>query len=193
MPEPGTTVRRGWEVRLALSLGPRRITIPDIVGRSERAATITLAERGIELGAASTVSIPEMPEGQVLAQDPAANAADVASPKVTILLGGQAQAEFFVLPSFVGQPLGTVSNTLRSAGFTVGQVALAPSADAGATGQQSNSPSAAESQASAHAVPSETSSTAGGSQASPASIIVAQEPAAGQKIPAGAALNFTVQ
>src|SRR4051794_22793842 len=40
MPAPGTTVRRGWDVRLALSLGPQRIAIPEVVGQSQRAAAI---------------------------------------------------------------------------------------------------------------------------------------------------------
>src|SRR5882724_5236180 len=42
MPAPGTTVRPGWEVRLALSLGPQRVAIPQVVGDSERAAAITI-------------------------------------------------------------------------------------------------------------------------------------------------------
>lgn len=194
MPAPGSTVRRGWEVRLALSLGPRRITIPDTVGRSERAAAITLEQRGIELSAASTISIPDILEGQVVAQDPAANATDVASPKVSLLVAAQAQPEFFVVPSFAGQPIGTVGNALRSAGFAVGKVTVAANADAGVTAQQSSSPITADSQATPRAMPSEATSDAGASPAiSPASIVVAQDPPPGQKIAAGAALNFTVR
>ena len=40
MPNPGTVVRRGWEIRLALSLGPQRVTVPQLVGGSERAAAL---------------------------------------------------------------------------------------------------------------------------------------------------------
>src|SRR5690349_4921665 len=35
VPAAGTVVRRGWEVRLALSLGPQRVTVPQVVGGSE--------------------------------------------------------------------------------------------------------------------------------------------------------------
>ncbi len=37
MPTTGTLVRRDWEIRLAVSLGPQRVTIPQVAGDSERA------------------------------------------------------------------------------------------------------------------------------------------------------------
>ena len=48
MPEAGEVVRRGWDVRLALSLGPQRVEIPQVVGESERAARINIAQRGLQ-------------------------------------------------------------------------------------------------------------------------------------------------
>jgi hypothetical protein len=58
MPAPGTIVRRGWELRLALSLGPQRVAIPQVVGESARAAAISIEQRGFnrhgtEFGSAS--------------------------------------------------------------------------------------------------------------------------------------------
>jgi len=38
LPLPGTKVRRGWQVRVAQSLGPQRVVIPDVTKQSERAA-----------------------------------------------------------------------------------------------------------------------------------------------------------
>src|SRR5271169_6192571 len=40
MPQPGTKVRRGWSVRVAQSLGPLRVAIPDVTGGSERIAEL---------------------------------------------------------------------------------------------------------------------------------------------------------
>src|SRR4051794_26668705 len=45
MPPPGTRVRRGWKVRLAQSLGPQRVVIPDLVGQSTRAAELNVRQR----------------------------------------------------------------------------------------------------------------------------------------------------
>src|SRR6266702_6449318 len=41
-PGPGTVVRREWNVRIAESLGPQKVTIPNVVGDQERAAAIQL-------------------------------------------------------------------------------------------------------------------------------------------------------
>src|ERR1035438_9076276 len=38
LPLPGTKVRRGWQVRVAQSLGPQRVVIPDVTKQSERGA-----------------------------------------------------------------------------------------------------------------------------------------------------------
>src|SRR5215831_10548452 len=66
LPTPGSVVRRGWEVRLALSLGPQRVTIPQLAGSSERAASLTLAQRGIELEAAAHMFISGASANQVM-------------------------------------------------------------------------------------------------------------------------------
>src|SRR5215470_372075 len=133
-PAPGSVVRRGWEVRLALSLGPQRVAIPQLVGGSERAANLTLAQRGVELETVARGLIPGSPADQVLAQDPAANSTNISSPKVSVLVAQQDLPPAFVMPSFVGEPLGTVTNTLRDAGFSVGRVTMAiapPTSDSG--------------------------------------------------------------
>src|SRR5438445_8556671 len=105
MPSAGTTVRRGWEVRLALSLGPQRVAIPQAVGDSERAATISIAQRGLELGSTARVSVSSATPGLVIGQNPPASATDVSAPKISLLVT-QTSSQAFVMPSFVGQPLG---------------------------------------------------------------------------------------
>src|SRR5258708_24946064 len=70
MPAAGTLVRRGWEVRLALSLGPQRVAIPQVVGSSQRAAGINIAERGLILRSTASVKLPGSDTDQVLHQDP---------------------------------------------------------------------------------------------------------------------------
>ena len=47
VPPPGTKVRRGWSVRVAQSLGPLRVAIPDVTGGSERVAELNIRRRGL--------------------------------------------------------------------------------------------------------------------------------------------------
>jgi beta-lactam-binding protein with PASTA domain len=179
MPLAGTKVRRGWQVRVAQSLGPQRVAIPDVTKQSERAAEWNIRRRGLDLASTAEMQLPGTPADQVLAQSPPANANQVAAPKTSLLVTVTADPPAYVMPSFVGQPLGSASRTLQDAGFRLGNLTMAPAASA-------PSPNTASPMAAASPV-------AAPPQPSPASIIVAQTPPAGQKILAGATVNFEVR
>src|SRR5690348_1385832 len=46
LPPAGMKVKRGWEVRVAESLGPQRVEIPNVLGQSQRAAELNIQRRG---------------------------------------------------------------------------------------------------------------------------------------------------
>jgi beta-lactam-binding protein with PASTA domain len=178
LPLPGTKVRRGWQVRVAQSLGPMRIAIPDVAGQSQRAAELNIRRRGMDVD--STAELPMLvgPADQVLAQSPPANASQVAAPKISLLVTVTADPQAFVMPNFVGLPLGGVSRTLQDAGFKLGNVNVA------ATAVNSSAPAEGTTPVVPAPPPAEPS---------PASIIVSQTPVAGQKVVAGTAVNFEVR
>lgn len=198
LPVPGTKVRRGWEVRVAQSLGPMRMAIPDVTGESEHAAELNIRRRGLDIASMAEVEMPGIPPDQVLAQNPPANATQVLAPKVSLLVSEAAQPQAFVMPSFVGQPLGSVSRTLEDSGFRLGNVSVAPpptpaAGEADVTASQTGQAPAAPTQSEPNAVPAAPTATALPAQPSPASIIVLQVPPPGQKVPAGVTVNFEVR
>jgi len=178
LPLPGTKVRRGWQVRVAQSLGRTRVAIPDVTGQSEHAAELNIRRRGLDVASMAVVESPGIPADQVLAQSPSANATQVLAPKISLLVTVTAAPPAFVMPSFVGQPLGTVSRTLQDEGFRLGNVSVAPPLVA-PTDDTTTPPPAV--------------SVAPPAQPTPASIIVSQAPAAGQKVLAGTAVSFEVR
>ncbi len=175
MPPPGTTVRRGWGVRLAQSLGPQRVAIPDVTGGSERVAELNIRRRGLTLGSIAHVSLPDGTLDQVISQSPPANASGVAAPKISLLVSDGPEPSVYVMPDLTGQPLGSATLTLQDAGLKVGKVSVLPP-----------SPSPGEPQTAPVAPPAIP-------EPSPASMIVTQIPAPGQKIVAGSAVNFEVR
>ena len=165
MPPSGTTVRRGWTVRVSQSLGPQRVTVPSVIGDSERAAEINIRRRGLELSSVAQMQMPGTPADQVLAQSPPPNASGIAAPKLSLLVSEPAEPQSFVMPNFVGQALGTARIALQDAGLRVGTVTISPRfMDRSPTGDYSLS-----------------------------SLIEAQDPAAGKKVTAGAVVNFEVR
>jgi beta-lactam-binding protein with PASTA domain len=195
-PAPGTIVRRGWEIRVALSLGRQRVAIPNIKGESERAAAISITEHGLSLGATATVQLPDTAAGQVIAQDPAPNTTDASAPKVSLLVAQDPAPQTFVMPSFLGQPLGSAEISLKNAGFSIGKVTVqpapvpisAPSPTAASPPAAGNSASTPNPAASLAAAPSNAPAAP-----SPASVIVSQEPAPGARVAEGIAINFVVR
>lgn len=179
LPLSGTKVRPGWQIRVAQSLGPTRVTIPDVTGQSEHAAELNIRRRGLEIASTAQVESAGLPADQVLSQSPPANATQVLAPRINLLLSGAPESQTFVMPSFLGQPLGTVSRTLQDAGFRLGNVTVAAPANA-PQDTSANPPSSIE------VVPAP-------AQPSPASMVASQSPAAGQRVFAGTAVNFEVR
>jgi beta-lactam-binding protein with PASTA domain len=191
LPLPGTKVRRGWQLRVAQSLGPTRVTIPDVTGESEHAAELNIRRRGLDVASMAQVQAQDIPADQVLAQSPTANATQVAAPKISLLVTVAADPQAFVMPSFVGQSLGSASRSLQDAGFRLGNVNVVVPASTPAGDAANPNAASAPSAAGAPAVPP--AQIAPPAQASPASIIVSQAPAAGQKVFAGTGVNFEVR
>jgi eukaryotic-like serine/threonine-protein kinase len=122
LPQPGTRVRRGWRVRVAESLGPQRVDVPNLVGQSPRAADLNLRRRGLQVGSTAMVAMPEAAPDEVLAQSPPANAQGVASPKIDLLVASPPEAQALVMPNLSGMKLGEASVAITDAGLKLGDV-----------------------------------------------------------------------
>lgn len=172
MPPPGTKVRRGWSVRVAQSLGPLRVAIPDVTGGSERIAELNITRRGLTLGSVAHIGLPETSPDRVVSQSPPANASGVAAPKISLLVSDGPEPAEYVMPNLTGQPLGSATLALQDAGMKVGKVSFVQTA-----------PQPGETQPAPPPV----------SEPGPASMIVTQTPAPGQKITAGTSVTFEVR
>ncbi len=120
-PAPGAEVRRGWTLVIAQSLGPRRVAVPAVVGKSERDAVLLLRARGLDLGAIAHLPDNRAPAGTVLAQNPGAGAQGAEQPSVSLLVAETAPVEekAWVMPDVVGKPYAEASALLERAGLRV--------------------------------------------------------------------------
>lgn len=165
-PDAGVKVRRGWRVLVAESLGPVKVSPPDAVGQSERAAAINIRRRGLQVGEEAVLAVPGKDAGQVIAQSPPANSTSVTSPNVSLLTTGQALPQSYVMPSFLGAPLASATQALKDAHLHVGSLTAVPPATGDQTPQL---------------------------PIGPASIIVSQTPAPGQRVQEGQPVNFDLR
>ncbi len=181
LPLPGTQVRRGWQIRIAQSLGPQRVEIPNVLGESQRAAQINILRRGLDVGTIAQIEVRGAPPDQVLGQSPPPNASGIAAPKISLLASEATPPLAFLMPNFTGQALGGVTLVLQDAGFQMGTVSMAPSVTSSTP--QTLDPSGTQRPA----------QPAHPSQPAPSSVIVTQNPAPGARIAAGSSVNFEVR
>jgi len=122
VPQAGVKVRRGWRVRIAESLGPQRIMIPNIVGESPRAAELNARRRGLELGTVAALPIAQKEAGSVIAQSPPPDARGIASPRVSLLVAAPPEESAMVVPDLMGLRLEQAQATITSAGMKLGAI-----------------------------------------------------------------------
>jgi eukaryotic-like serine/threonine-protein kinase len=118
-PASGTVVRREWRVRVAESLGPQKVDVPDTVGTDARVAALRLRRVGLEVGATAKLPYNGSPDGTVLAQDPPAHAQGIAQPSVNLLVAApdDSAPDGFVMPDLTGIPIITAQNLLAKVGI----------------------------------------------------------------------------
>jgi beta-lactam-binding protein with PASTA domain len=132
-PAPGTVVRREWHVRITQSLGPQRVSIPNVVGQEERVATIQIRRLGLDIGTLAHLSTNNAPAGTIIAQNPPPDAAGVERPTVSLLIAAPAASEQtgVVMPDLTGQTATVASYIVTHAGLKLAAwkdqpIAIAP-------------------------------------------------------------------
>lgn len=120
-PAPGSVVRREWHVRVAESLGPQKVDVPDTVGTDSRVAALRLRRAGLEVGVTAKLPFPAAEDGTVLAQDPSAHSHGIAQPSVNILVAAPDDAgpDGYVMPDLIGIPVITAQQLLSKIGLKV--------------------------------------------------------------------------
>jgi eukaryotic-like serine/threonine-protein kinase len=136
MPAPGTSIKPRQDVHVLLSLGPQKVSVPDLIGRSLRAARITAVERGLTIGDVAALYWSQDEPYHVVAQDPPPATTDLQSPAVNFLVSLGPIPVAYLCPNFVDKPIGIVRSALQQAGFQNIKVTQAPGAIQGNILQQ---------------------------------------------------------
>jgi beta-lactam-binding protein with PASTA domain len=118
-PAVGTVVRREWRVRVAESLGPQKVEVPDTVGTDERVVALQLRRVGLEVGVTARLPYSKATEGTVLAQDPPPHAQGIAQPSVNLLVAAPDEdvPDGFVMADLTGLPVVSAQAALVKLGI----------------------------------------------------------------------------
>jgi len=123
-PPPKTHVKAGADEHVVLSLGAQKVQIPDLQGKSERAARIELMRSGMQLGEESTAYLPGTDGDMVLEQDPVPGTSNITSPHENLLVSGEAPPAAYVMPVLTNQAVAAAEAKLSGAGLRVSKLTL---------------------------------------------------------------------
>lgn len=119
-PASGATVRREWTVRVTESLGPQKVSVPDLIGQTQRPASILMRRLSLDMGTVAQLPA-DTANGVVLAQTPTPNASGIDRPRVSLLLSApeDPDATAYVMPSLTGLTLASAAARAAAAGVHI--------------------------------------------------------------------------
>jgi serine/threonine-protein kinase len=119
-PSPRTLVKRGSAVEVALSLGPERITVPDLDGTAVQVAQVTLASEGLTSGRLVQV-LTEGESGRVVGQSPQAGTLMPPSGPVDLLVDS-GEIRTYIMPELVYRRYDEIRSFFERRGFRFGSI-----------------------------------------------------------------------
>lgn len=115
-PRPGAPARRQRTVRVWLSAGLRDVTVPALVGTTERSARIRLAQDGLVVDEVAQIRSLEDAVDAVIAQTPPPSSRDE---RVALLVNRGDSDAAFLMPDLVAVDAIQAADALRASGFRV--------------------------------------------------------------------------
>lgn len=185
-PASGSHVRREWPVRITESLGPQRVTIPDLSGESERVATISVRRLSLDLGVIAHLAVPGIPD-VVLTQTPPANSGGVDGPRISLLVSEPEDPaqHAYVMPSLIGLNYNAASARAATAGLRIVVAADNPPSAA--------SPGEPTRDGSLSATPAPSNPSAFPAAVQQSDIVLGQTPQPGRRVVQGDAVHITLR
>lgn len=117
-PPPGSALKTHRSVRVWLSLGPRKLTLPAVEGQSLRTARVALEQTRVDVARVAEVDDPAE-EGTVLVQHPAAGEVEAVEGGVSLLVSRGSLRRDYVMPDLIGQRADAVLAPLTAAGLKI--------------------------------------------------------------------------
>jgi beta-lactam-binding protein with PASTA domain len=115
-PAAGSVARRPRSIRVWLSAGQRALTVPPLIGETERTAQLRLTQDGLTMSGVSEIRSRDFPTDVVVAQNPPAKSA---AGSVALLVNRGEAGASYVMPDLIGVNGDRAADILRTRGFRV--------------------------------------------------------------------------
>lgn len=121
-PDPGTTLKKGRSVRVWVSLGPSKTTVPRVEGETLQSAQLVLEQAGFSLGRVVEIHSDVYAPDTVIAQSPQAYEEVRDETEVSVLMSRGYVDDAFVMPDFIGHDYANLLDRLSRSVLKVSHV-----------------------------------------------------------------------
>ncbi len=121
-PQPGSIVKAGQRAHVVVSLGPQKVRVPELEGKSIRAARVELLRGGLQLGGVTLFPMAGTDPEMIVRQSPPPNTANAGSARVNLLVSAPEPGETYVMPDYVGLALSEVPGRIAAARLRLAKV-----------------------------------------------------------------------
>jgi serine/threonine-protein kinase len=118
-PLAGSKIRKGRKIKAVLSLGAKLMSVPLVVGDSERSAKLKINRNGLNSGWISYV-YSDMGKTKVLAQSPDPKTEKLKGGRLNLLVSKGQKKKVYVMQDFKGKDSLSAISLLESSGLRVG-------------------------------------------------------------------------
>jgi len=124
IPAPGTTLKKGRSVRVWVSLGPQKHTVPRIEGETVQSAQLILEQNGFSLGRVVEIHSEVYAPDTIVAQSPSAYEDVAETTAVAVLLSRGYLDNAYVMPDFIGRNYVEILDQISRGQVKISQVRL---------------------------------------------------------------------
>jgi beta-lactam-binding protein with PASTA domain len=121
-PEPGSEIKKGRDVRIIISKGPKSILMPNLEKLSVQQARIILEENSLCQGQISSTYSNHIRKDSVIAQVPSAGTMITRNECINLLVSLGIRPQVYKMPDLEGRSLDSAIPLIESNNLTVGKI-----------------------------------------------------------------------
>jgi serine/threonine-protein kinase len=121
-PPPETKLPLYSEVKVIVSAGKEKVTVPDFMGRSQQAILPTLGQSGLRSGTVTHVHSRRYSAGRIFGQYPLPDLEVPIQTQINFLVSEGEEEQQYLMPDLLGKRLARVRPRLEDMGFRLGPV-----------------------------------------------------------------------
>ncbi|WP_416176337.1 Stk1 family PASTA domain-containing Ser/Thr kinase [Clostridium sp.] len=117
-PEPGTSVKVNSEVRVVISGGPNKLTVPNVVDVDYDTARDIILQSGLKVGDVSYRYSDDVERNHVISQDPEFGSSVEEGSSVNIVVSSGPETKYISVPDVTGRNISDAESILSNAGVS---------------------------------------------------------------------------